>query len=172
MFHHQIVSGNRKSSTGRSGQLFSLFVMIAIGRRRWLWCRSLSGHICGTEYASLLLWCWSISASPEAGLLEESTTVVDSGGAWCGFRMNIAAFISFPWMTPFSSLLSLSHVGNGRLWNWILYTPRWLYKGIIQDGYCTIRNVMKLAQRWQLYRGRSPLIYGDLLQYNIGAYQP
>lgn len=75
-------------------------------------------------------------------------------------------------MTPFSSLFSLSHVGNGRVWNWILYTLRWLYKGIIQDGYCTIRNVMKLAQRWQVYRGRSLLIYGDLLQYNIGVCQP
>lgn len=70
-------------------------------------------------------------------------------------------------MTPFSSLLGRSHVGNSRLWDWILYTVRWLHKGIIQDGYCAIRNVMKLAQRWQLYRGRSLLIYGDLLQYNI-----
>ncbi len=147
-------------------------MMIAIWRRRWLWCRSLSGHICWIEDTFLLLWCWRIWAVPEAGRLEREH---NSGGQWRSvmwFRMNISAFISFLWMTPFSSLFGFSHVGNGRVWNWILYTLRWLYKGIIQDGYCTITNVMKLAQRWQLYRGRSLLIYGDLLQYNIWVCQP
>lgn len=81
-------------------------------------------------------------------------------------------FISFAEMTPFCSLLSFSHLGNGRFWNWILCTLRWLYKGIILDGYCAIRDVMKLAQRWQLYRGRSLLIYGDLPLYNMGVCQP
>lgn len=75
-------------------------------------------------------------------------------------------------MTPFCSLLSFSHLGNGRFWNWILCTLRWLYKGIIPDGYCAIKDVMKLAQRWQLYRGRSLLIYGDLPLYYIGVCRP
>lgn len=80
---------------------------------------------------------------PKAEILE-SRTVVHGGGEGVG-QMNIIAFITSLWMTPcsFASLM----LESSRCWNWIPYTQGWLYKGIQQDGYCTITDVMKPTQR-------------------------
>lgn len=152
MFHyHSLLEGCLvgKGLMGYMAEQAQQFSLLAIWQCQWLWWANLSSRTCEIERTLLLLWRWRISTLPEAGILER-TTVVHSGGYVMWFRMIISAFISFLWMTPSNSLLGSSHVGNGWVWNWILYTLRWLYKGIIQDGYCTIRNVMKLAQRWQL----------------------